>query len=482
MMRLFLCLLWATALPSAAIAKDQIVLAQASAESLPADESVSAEPAKASKSPTSKQGKKKSEVITLNDAIEHALHTSPRLKASLASEAASRGERQQAGALPNPEVSYSKENFRAGSAYRAISPAQNVYGVSQLIEVGGKRSARKDIADKGVQIAGLESQATALDLIRDVTIAYADAAAAEENVRLSTEQKILAEDVLESVSKRVDAAASPLIQKSRAEVERATAIVALDSAQREHAITRKALATLLDQDEPAFTLDKKAFFTLAKQGPPADPEKLKSNPDIAKLDTLLEQSKARLDLERANALPDPNLSAGIIQIPSAKDKALVVGVALPIPVFNANRGNIDKARGELSRTEEDNRFKALSLNADLTRAEQQMKNAYVLARTLSTQILPSAEKAFSLARQGYGLGRFPYIEVLDAQRSLFGARQQHIAALKAYHTSRAVLERLTAHHAGMVGKVAVNDESQRRSVARDESAATPNSREEDHGK
>lgn len=448
MIRFLACILCATSLASKAIADDRVVLAQANAELLPVEGTPSGEsPKAASKASGVKRSQAKGEVITLDHAIQVALSTSPRLRASQAAEAASRGERRQAGALPNPEVSYSKENFRAGSAYKVISPAQSVYGVSQLIEVGGKISARKQVAEKGVQIAGLESQAVALDLVRDITIAYAEAVAAEEDVRLATEQKALAEDVLKSVSVRVDAAASPLIQKSRAEVERSTAVVALDSAKRDRAITRKTLATLMGQEESAFKLDKTAFFTLAKPKAAADPAKLKSNPDVMKLNTTLEQSKARLDLEKANAVPDPRLSAGLIQIPSAKDKAFVVGVSLPIPVFNANRGNIERARGELSRTEQVNRHAALSLDADLTRAEQQMENAYFQANSLKNQILPSAQKAFTLAREGYGLGRFPYIEVLDAQRSLFGVKQQQIAALRSYHTARAVLERLTAHHA-----------------------------------
>lgn len=445
MLHFFPCLLLAAVLPSAAFAMDQMMLAQANAESAP-EESLSAEPANPPKAPASIRGKKIPAIITLDDAIRHALANSPRLKASRASEAASRGERRQAGTLPNPEVSYSKQNVKASGTYKIVSPGQSVYEVSQLVEVGGKRSARKDIADKGMQIAGLESQATTLDLIRDVTIAYDEAVAADENVRLATEQKALAEDILASVSARVDAAASPLIQKSRAEVERATAAVALDSTKRERAISFKALAMLLGEDESYFKLDKKAFFTLPKNDEPLDPERLKANPDLAKLNTALEQSKARLNLEKANAVPDPTLSAGLVQIPSTNGRALLLGVALPIPVFNVNRGNIEKARSEVIRTEEDNRYAALSLRADLTRAEQQMKSAYVLAKTLSTDILPSAQKAFSLAREGYGLGRFPYIEVLDAQRSLFGARQQHIAALKAYHTARAIVERLTASH------------------------------------
>ncbi len=447
MMRLIAHLLCAAALSGTAAANDKILLAEVSTDSPPVAP------------PAADRGRSGGVAVTLDDAILEALANSPRLRAAQASEEARRGERRQAGALPNPEVSYSKENVRAGSAYKAISPAQNVYGVSQLVEVGGKVAARKHVANTGVQIACLESKAAALDMVRDITIAYAEAVAAEENVGLAAEQKSLAEDVLKSVGVRVDAAASPLIQKSRAEVERTAAAVALDSARRERTITRSALGALMARGDAAFTLDKRAFFTLAKRDTRAGPERLKGNPDVLKLSSSIERSKAVLDLERANAVPDPRLVASLVEIPSAKDRALVVGVSLPIPVFNANRGNIDRARGELSRAEQVGRDAALSLGADLTRAQQQMDNAYMQAQALKTQILPSAQKAFSLARAGYGQGRFPYLEVLDAQRSLFGAKQQQIAALKAYHTARAVLERLIAHQAESLNKGVYQNEN-----------------------
>ena len=127
-------------------------------------------------------------------------------------------------------------------------------------------------------------------------------------------------------------------------------------------------------------------------------------------------------------------------------KAFVAGVSLPIPVFNANRGNIEKARNDIARVEQENKDKTLLLSASLTQVRQQMDNAYLRAQTLKKEVLPSAQQAFKLAREGYGLGRFAYLEVLDAQRSLFVVKQQHITALKDYHIAKAQLERLTAVH------------------------------------
>lgn len=388
--------------------------------------------------------------LTLDAAIAKALAQSPRLQGFGSSVAAAKGEQWQAGAWMNPEVGIEAENVAGQGAYKGFDSAEVTYGVSQQFQIGGKISAQENIAGKGVEIATLEQQAAALDVIRDVTTAYAEAVAAEENVRLATEQKELAEDVLKSVSVRVGAAAAPLMQKSRAEVERSTASIVQDKAARERTIALKNLAVLMGEPAPVFTLDHTAFYAIAKPDTVALDEKLKANPDIVRLNTSLEQSKGRLDLEKANAIPDPRLNVGVRDFRGSGDQAFVVGVSLPIPVFNANRGNITKARSEVSRAEQDNQQTTLNASAELTQARERMENSYLQAETLKTEILPSADTAFRLARDGYGLGRFPYLEVLDAQRSLFGVKQQQIAALKDFHAARASVERLTAAHMGMI--------------------------------
>ena len=79
-----------------------------------------------------------------------------------------------------------------------------------------------------------------------------------------------------------------------------------------------------------------------------------------------------------------------------------------------------------------------------------MQNAYTQATMLKTKIVPSAEKSFELAREGYLLGRFLYLDVLDTQRGLFEAKQQYIEALREYHAAKAGVERLTAKHLGLL--------------------------------
>jgi len=56
--------------------------------------------------------------------------------------------------------------------------------------------------------------------------------------------------------------------------------------------------------------------------------------------------------------------------------------------------------------------------------------------------LPGAQSAFDAATKGYQLGKFSFLEVLDAQRTLFQSRAQYLQALADYQRGYADIERL----------------------------------------
>jgi len=384
--------------------------------------------------------------MTLKQAIQRALDNSPRLKVSQASFLASKGEQRQAGAWANPSVGVELENFGGKNDLRGFNSTETTVGINQLIEIGGKRSARQNISDQGVALAQFDNEAARLDLIRDVELAYADAVAAQAQVRIAEDEKDRATAMLKTVKQRVGAAREPLIQQSKAEVTFASAEIGVEQAKKQLAAAKKALAVLW-QGDVNFTLDDGAFYNITQpQVLMASSDNLKSNPDFARYDNQLQKSKAALDLEQANAIPDPTFSVGVRDFRETGDKAFVAGLSIPIPVFNANRGNIEKARQELSRTQSEKDVSGLSLSANLVKEQAELETAYQQAISLKEKILPSAEKAFRLSREGYGIGKFPYLEVLDAQRTLFDTREQYLNTLKNYHRAKAEVERLTAAH------------------------------------
>ncbi len=384
-------------------------------------------------------------VVTLEDAVQKAMDASPRLKSATAGLEAAKGAEDQAGAWLNPELGFEAENVAGGGQFSGTDAAEYTYGLSQTIEIGGKRSARQGAAKAMREATQTGVLAERLNLERDIHIAYSGVLAEAEALKLAIDQEELAKGVLATVSKRVNAAAEPEIQRSKAEVAYATSVIARQQEEKQLKVAKEKLARLWGASKLDVSLDHSHFFEL--QAPDAFHtylEKLDQIPDMQRLSFMQAEKESLLDLEKAQVIPDPTFSLGVRDFRDSGDQAFVLGVSLPIPVLNQNSGNVAKAHAEVTQIESDARQAELMLGQQLTENWQEWNTAYGEATRMQAKLLPAAEKAFKLARAGYEKGKFPYLEVLDAQRTLFNARAQYHDSLIRYHTARANVERLTS--------------------------------------
>ncbi len=384
-----------------------------------------------------------SERLTLDDAIDQALVASPRLRAANAGVDAALGTERQARLLPNPEFTFEIENFEGDGPYRSLDGAEITYGVSQKLEINGERSARRGAARAERKATQLTSDAARLDLIRDVTVAYVQAVSADESLKLAKDLETVAKGIFGDVTKRVEAAREPLIQKSKAEVAYTTSGIARQRAANARVVTRQKLARLWGESTFSAQLVPDEFFKTTAPAPLETYEaRLKDAPDVTRYTHLRDAREAEMRLAQAQRIPSPKLTAGVRQFRDTDDSALIAGISVPIPVFNRNQGEIARARAEVVRADSEFRQAGLMQAQDLANAWSEWQIAALEAKSLKQEIVPQAEKAFRLAREGYDAGRFPYLEVLDAQRTLFEARAQRVDALTRLHIARAEVQRI----------------------------------------
>lgn len=382
--------------------------------------------------------------LTLDTAVQQALAYSPALKARHESIGISRGGRLQSALPPNPEFSAELENILGTDTAKGMDKAEITLGISQPIELGGKRNARINAADAQISVSQLEYTAAALDVIRDTQIAWTESIAAYEEVKLAKDQASLASDVLKSVSKRVAAAAAPAVQKSKSEIALASSHAALRKAENKHSIALRNLASLWGQENPQGEIPSETFFNPAK--PDLNTPALDNTPDVHLAEAGISLANTQLAEQKANAAPDITVGAGIRDSRDSDDQSFVASLSIPFPVFNRNQGAILKAGHEAARAEHQKSATLQGIQNSLAQAHNAAQAAWQDAESLQNDILPAAERAFAQARQGYQAGKFPHLDVLDAQRTLAEIRLQHIAALKEYHLAQAQIDRLTAKH------------------------------------
>ena len=386
--------------------------------------------------------------LSLHDAIKYALEKSPFLGAAVRRNESATARTSQAGALPNPELSVDAENIGGDGPYEGFDGAEVTYGVSQLIEIPGKRSGRVDVAAGEELRSRLERDAARLDLIRDIVSAYAETVAAEENLKITEEERALASEVFESVAAKVDAGKEPPIQKNKAAIALSSSDIALERARRNAQTTKQVLKNLMGGHMGDFMV---GAGTLPAMEPPKGIAEyagmMTSAPDNQVYDADIQRAQAALSLEKANSVPDPTINVGMRDFREDNEQAFVAGVSFPLPVFDMNRAGVRRAGHDYNAAMLEKHNAALSYETQLAKSYEAFSNAYRENQILKETVLPGAKEAFAVSREGYNAGKFGYLDVLDAQRTLFEARKQSIQTMLDYYRELAVIDRITAVHA-----------------------------------
>ena len=381
--------------------------------------------------------------LTMRQALALALLHNPDLSAFSWEVRAKEAEALQAGIRPNPELGVEMENFAGGGEFTGTDAAETTVTLSQLIELGGKRAKRRAAATLEADLAGWDFETRRLDVLTATAKAFVEVLSSQERLTQAEELGGLAERFFRTVSARVEAGKVSPVEQTRAQVPLAAARIAQDQARLALEAARKELVAQWGESTARFD---RAVGSLEKIGPVPSQEQLASllvqNPDVARWETEEKQRGARLALERANAISDLTLFAGGRNLQASNDNAFVAGLSIPLPIFDRNQGGIAAARAARSKAREESRAARNEALARLAAGYRDLSAASIEATTLREQILPAAEESFEATTLGYQAGKFGFLEVLDAQRTLFEVKGQYVEALAAYHQARAEVERL----------------------------------------
>lgn len=382
-------------------------------------------------------------VITLRQALALALVRNPELAAFSWEVRAKEAAIIQAGLLPNPELGFQLEEFAGTGERRGIDAAQSTLQIGQVFLLGGKRDRRGRLAASERDLAGWDYEAKRLDVFTEVMQAFVDVLAAQEQVSLSKELVGVARSVLESAAERVKAGKVSPLEETKASVELTNARIAREKAQRALDAARKRLSNLWGQTAVTFA---RADGSLDEIAPIPALDRIErliaQNPDVARWVKEMEQRSAALELEKAKAIPDVTVSAGWQRFNENGENAAIIGISIPLPLFDRNQGAILEAKRKRAKARQESRAAELKAHTGLADSYQSLASSFMSATELRDQVLPAAQLAFSTAQEGYREGKFAFLEVLDAERTLFETRGKYIEALAGFHKARAEVERL----------------------------------------
>lgn len=382
--------------------------------------------------------------LLLQEAIDIGLNYSPELKSSQAAFMATKGLEEQAGYWDNPILGIQAENIAGTGPYSRLNSAEYTYSITKSVDITGKRFVRKSAATQVKNTANSDFLATRLNVMRNIYVAYINSISQQISLQVVQEQELLAKQILTIVSKRVKLAREAEISKIKADVAYESAIISTNQQKIKLKSAQQNLAKLLGLEFLDKSLDSENFFNIIKPQPIMNYQiKLSDSPLLKKFYYKIKEQEFNFELERVQKISNPTVKIGIKELHAPGEQAMIASLSIPLPIFNNNHGNISHAQEKLNQARNDEIQARLSLEQSLIQEWNNWQMHYETAEKLQTETLPTAQKALEVAKSGYDKGRFTYLEVLDAQRTLFDIKSKYFETLRQYHIAKANIDLIT---------------------------------------
>lgn len=374
-------------------------------------------------------------MLSLAEALARAIANSPRLSAARHEVAALQAAREQTGLWQNPQLELQQEGTRRPERETTVA-------LSQLIELGGKRTARAAAAHSAVAVAQAQAEAAEAEVRSSVTAAWFQTLIAQERVQFARTTMASAKSTASATARLVAAGKVSPVDETRTRIAESQASIEVAQAEGEQRTAMAALAVLVGHRA------SESLPLGADLRPPpevsAEAVRARVARSAAYRHSVAESERLSqlAALQRAGRTPDLTVTVGTKRLEDPGRNLPVIGLSLPLPLFNRNRAaeheaqrRADKARDEVAAT-------ALQLEVEALRHAGRLESARHEADVLEREILPAAQRNQDAAIRGFELGKFGSLEVLDAQRTYFQARMQHLRALAEAHGAAAELMRL----------------------------------------
>lgn len=379
--------------------------------------------------------------IDLETAVQRAVEASTLVEMQEYVVDAKEGEWVQAGLRPNPNVQfeYQTQNWST----KNLNDDQDAVsvGVSQLIEMGGKRQARSCFARSMYEVAEWDYVFTELKIAQKAALAFVDVAVAQEKYQLGLRQLDILEEVVRVVNEQVMAGKQTPIQLNKAKLMWAAQKIHLKKFRRDLDSRKERLAYFWYMEEPNFDEIDYPLEEI-KELPLLDYfiANLEQHPLLSKWDEALAGAWNGVTLEYSNRVPDITLEAGVTEEDSLFG---YFGISFPFLLTNHNEGNIMKAYAAVSSAELQRSEVFRKLRYEVEQDYKDLEVTFQQADDYQNEILKPAYESFQKSQDAFSENKLSYLDVLEAQRTYFDLEMEYLDLLNDYHSKKMRLEYVT---------------------------------------
>jgi cobalt-zinc-cadmium efflux system outer membrane protein len=352
----------------------------------------------------------------------------------------------EASLYPNPVISYTAGNLVLGSGnsgnVAAGAPSSpgifgqivHTLGVSDVIDVWAKRSARMRAADQGIRYHRLAVEDALRNIVYSVRSAFAEVVREQSERDLSRETRDRYAETVRLSRARFAAGEISDAELRKIELEGLKYENAVIDAEQEFDIARQRLAALLGigTDLPfyaSFPLPRELPVVVAKLTSDA----LARRPDVLAARAEGQFAAAALGSAKREALPDLSLGVAYTRsgftVAGDNPNTLALTLSAPLPIFNRNQAGIGRAELEMRRAANDTLRIELEVRREVAEAARRVQRAEALLAVYEQGgMLDRAETALKVGESSYKAGAISLLELLEARRTYIETRGSYLRA------------------------------------------------------
>jgi cobalt-zinc-cadmium efflux system outer membrane protein len=359
------------------------------------------------------------------------------LKAELLSRSMADARLAQVELWPNPELAVEMENIGGTSPRNEFRGTETTVLMTQPVPRPGKRDLQRQVASSDRRLAGWQVAQTKRAILLEAAQAYWTVLGMQAQVGLAQKQLAASEGLFATVEKRVQSGKDSPVEMNKARIAVADQRMRLHRVKSQSRSARVRLAAMWAGPD-VFALvpgDLSAVSMLPEQAVLL--EGLQTHPALIRWADAILKARAQKDLARKEGYDDWAVTGGIKRLQEEHETTGVIGLAIPLPVFNRNQGRRKEATYRLAQVRALKQDAHLRLTTALETQAIATRHTYHEVVTLQDDIVPQAKIAYERSLVGYEQGRFDYLHVLDAQRMWFDQSQRYVETLLTYGLARA---------------------------------------------
>ena len=383
--------------------------------------------------------------LTLDAAIEKTLSKNPQLQQFVLKGKQLSTNREFAGLRPAYSIDVEVENFAGNGELSGFDSAETTVALSSVIEMGGKRGSRLELAETRIDQFYLDRRIQTIDLLSNLTQVFISTLSIAEKINLAERSVSLHEALLSTVQSRVNKGIAQEADLMRAKSALIEEQLKLEALRGKLAINQVALASFWGEKKPNFNTVSGELYTFS---PVRDFESLfsqvESSAAIQRYASMARLKQAEVQLAKTSGRSDISWNVGVRQFQETDDTALVAGFSIPLFSGKRNRSNYQRAQYELEAVDISREQTLIELHQQLFEAYSQRQQAISAEKRIQREVIPALEKAAVLTLKGYERGRYTYQDVVSAQRELISAQLIRVEKATIALLNQSIIEQLIA--------------------------------------